>query len=57
MTEVEQIQAILDGAQAVANGLSLAGDHLGAARVVALIQLTRALRSQAAAAEPQEATE
>jgi hypothetical protein len=43
VTEEQQIQAIADGALGVANDLSLAGQHVSAAKVAALIQLARVL--------------
>lgn len=43
MTEQEQVQAIADGAQFVANELSLAGQHVSALRVAGLVQLARVL--------------
>lgn len=43
MTEQEQVKAIMDGAQGIANELSLDGEHVSALRVVGLVQLTRAL--------------
>ena len=41
MDEEKQIQLIMDAAQGTANDLSLAGKHLAAVNVMALIQLAR----------------
>jgi hypothetical protein len=43
MTEEEQVQAIVDGAQNAANDLSLTGQHVAALRVVGLVQLARVM--------------
>lgn len=43
MTELEQVQTLIGGAHEAADNLSLAGEHLPAARIQALIQLTRVL--------------
>lgn len=43
MTEADQVQAIANGMQATADALSIAGDHVGAARVAAGVQLLRGL--------------
>lgn len=43
MTETEQVQAIVSGAQGVADELSSASQHVSALRIAGLIQLTRAL--------------
>jgi len=43
MTELEEVQAIVVGAEQAAAELSLSGKHVAAARVQGLVQLARVL--------------